>query len=90
MIIADIAGIIAVITSMIGLLPQVYKAIRTRSTADVSMVMLINFLICSVAWIIYGGYTNSFFVELSNVCGLLSCLILICLKAFYDKRVIHD
>lgn len=90
MLIADIAGIIAVITSMIGLLPQVFKAVKTRSTTDVSMVMLINFLICSIAWIIYGGYANSIFVEVSNICGLFSCLILIMLKMYYDKRVVND
>ncbi len=79
-------GSIAFITSVIGLLPQVYKAIQTRSTLDISMTMLINYLVCSIAWIIYGGYTNSFFVLFSNLLGLISSLVLVVLKFYYDKN----
>lgn len=82
--IADVAGFVAFVTSVIGLFPQVYKALHTRSTNDISMFMLINFLICSIAWIVYGSYTQSMFVLLSNVLGLLSCLVLIFLKQCYD------
>ena len=84
MIIVHIFGYIAVVTSIIGLFPQIYKAIKTRSTEDISMFMVVNFLVCSVAWIIYGTYTHSFFVQLSNVLGLLSCVLLIILKKYYD------
>ncbi|WP_264337847.1 PQ-loop domain-containing transporter [Wolbachia endosymbiont (group B) of Dolichovespula media] len=40
-------GFIAFITSLIGLLPQVYRAYITKLTRDVSMLMLVNYLICS-------------------------------------------
>lgn len=87
MLIETIAGWIAFATSMIGLLPQVIKAIQTRSTHDVSMLMLINYTICSIAWIIYGGYTNSAFVLFSNVLGLASSLALIFIKLHFDKKL---
>jgi len=48
--------------------------------------MLINYLICSLAWIIYGSYTDSMFVLVSNVVGLLSSIILIIQKKLYDAR----
>lgn len=80
------SGTIAFITSFIGLLPQIIKSYKTRSTQDLSMVMLINYLICSVAWIIYGSTTNSFFVISSNVVGLIVCVLLIILKRHYDAR----
>lgn len=79
-------GTIAFITSVIGLFPQIYKAIKTQSTHDVSMLMLINFLVCSFAWIIYGAYSSSLYVEASNIIGMVSCLLLMGLKYFYDKR----
>lgn len=79
-------GMVAFITSIIGLFPQVYKALQTRSTNDISMLMLLNFLICSFAWIIYGAYTASFYVEASNVLGLVSCIILMILKWVYDAK----
>lgn len=89
MLVEKLFGSIAFVTSIIGLFPQVYKAIKTHSTDDISMLMLLNFLICSVAWIIYGSYDSSFFVEASNIVGLLSCFMLIALKYRYDKRL-HD
>ncbi|HHT0593361.1 TPA: SemiSWEET family sugar transporter [Legionella anisa] len=80
------SGIVAFITSFIGLLPQIIKSLKTKSTQDLSMIMLINYLICSIAWIIYGSSTDSFFVISSNVVGLLVSLLLILLKKHYDAR----
>lgn len=77
-------GSVAFVTSVIGLLPQAYKAIKTRSTHDLSMLMLINYVICSLAWIIYAEYSDSLFVLLSNLLGLISSALLIVLKQYYD------
>ncbi len=84
--IENIVGSIAFVTSIIGLFPQVYKAIKTRSTHDISMLMLLNFFVCSIAWIIYGTYSNSFYVAASNILGLVSCFILIVLKYYFDNK----
>ncbi len=81
-----LSGIVAFITSFIGLLPQIVKSLKTRSTQDLSMIMLINYLICSLAWIIYGSSTDSFFVISANVVGLIVSLLLIFLKRHYDAR----
>jgi len=85
--ITTIFGTIAFITSVVGLLPQVIKTIQCQSAQDVSMLMLINYLICSLAWILYGYYAISWFVLGSNVLGLLSSMLLIVLKLNYDKRL---
>lgn len=87
--IETIFGSIAFLTSVIGLLPQIIKAAQTRSTQDISMLMLINYFVCSIAWIIYAGYSNSIFVLSSNVLGSLSSLILIFLKLCFDHRKTH-
>jgi len=81
-------GALALLTSCVGLLPQSYKAFKTRSTHDVSMLMLMNYLLCSVAWIIYGSCTSAGFVIASNVLGLASVLLLIFQKNYYDQRVL--
>ena len=83
-----ISGTVALITSFVGLLPQVYKSIKTKSTHDISMMMLINYFVCSIAWIVYGGYTDSMFVLASNVLGLVSSFILIIQKNYYDSKPI--
>jgi MtN3 and saliva related transmembrane protein len=86
MSLAFLSGSIAFITSFIGLLPQIFKAIRTKSTQDISMWMLINYTVCSLAWIMYGWSTDSFFVLSSNVVGFIISLMLILLKRHYDAR----
>lgn len=86
--ITTIFGSIAFVTSVIGLLPQVIKAAQTRSTQDISMWMLINYFVCSIAWIIYAGYSNSIFVLSSNILGSLGSLLLIVLKLRFDRRTL--
>lgn len=85
--IEEFFGYIALITSLIGLLPQVYKAYVTKSTHDISMLMLINYMVCSVAWIAHGYLQGSEFVFWSNVAGLGISLISIIQKYYYDARV---
>ena len=85
LIVQSVFGTIALATSTIGLLPQSYKALKTRSTQDVSMIMLINYLCCSIAWVIYGYYIHSTFVVWSNIVGLASSLLLTFQKLHYDK-----
>ncbi|MGL9759027.1 MAG: SemiSWEET family sugar transporter [Wolbachia sp.] len=79
-------GFIALITSLIGLLPQVYKAYVTKLTRDVSMLMLVNYLICSLSWLIYGVCQGLAFVILSNVAGLAISIISIIQKCYYDAK----
>lgn len=81
----SIFGFIALATSFIGLLPQSYKAFKTRSTHDISMIMLLNYLCCSIAWIIYGICIDAGFVISSNIVGVASCMLLIWQKKHYDN-----
>jgi MtN3 and saliva related transmembrane protein len=83
-ILANLFGTIASITSFVGLLPQIYKTYKTKSAADISMLMLANYLVCSLAWIAYGLTTDSLFVVYSNVIGLISSIISIIQKRHYD------
>lgn len=78
-------GTVAMITSLIGLAPQIYKNYITKSANDLSMIMLLNYLICSIAWVIYGAGTNSSFVVYSNIFGTITCLVSILQKIYYDK-----
>ena len=79
-------GSIALVTSLIGLLPQVYKAYRTSSTQDVSLIMVINYVVCSIAWIVYGLYQGSQFVVWSNIAGLVISVICLIQKIYYDRK----
>ncbi|WP_407511567.1 SemiSWEET family sugar transporter [Wolbachia endosymbiont of Trichogramma kaykai] len=76
----------AFITSLIGLLPQVYRSYITKLTRDVSMLMLVNYLICSSSWLIYGVCQGLTFVILSNIAGLVISIISIVQKCYYDAK----
>lgn len=81
-----ISGSIAFISSFIGLLPQIVKTLKTKSSQDLSMLMLLNYLVCSIAWVIYASQTDSFVVLASNIVGLFVSLALIVLKRYYDAK----
>lgn len=81
----NIFGSIALITSFIGLIPQIYKTFKTKSAKDISFIMLYNFLICSFSWIVYGIYTESDFVVYSNIVCLMTSFISIAQKRYYDE-----
>jgi MtN3 and saliva related transmembrane protein len=82
----NFSGSVALITSIIGLFPQVYKSYKTKSAEDVSMIMLVNYLVCSVAWIIHGVCTNSEFVVYSNIVGTVLSCASIAQKVVYDRN----
>jgi MtN3 and saliva related transmembrane protein len=83
----NIFGTTALVTSFIGLIPQIYKAYVTKSSKDISMLMLANYTLCSVAWIGYGLLNGSDFVLSSNIVGLITCVISIGQKLHYDKQI---
>lgn len=82
--VVDLFGIVATITSFVGFIPQIYRTYKIKSAHDISKTMLYNFLLCSIAWIVYGLYTDASFVVYSNVVCLISVLISIFQKRYYD------
>ncbi|MBE6447501.1 MAG: hypothetical protein E7015_03400 [Alphaproteobacteria bacterium] len=84
--IENIFGTIAMLTAIIGLLPQIVKSYKTKSTDDISMIMLWNYLIGSVAWVVHGICINSAYVVWSNVLGGIVSAISIYQKFLYDTR----
>ncbi|MDR1034991.1 MAG: hypothetical protein LBL32_03610 [Holosporales bacterium] len=80
-------GGVASITTIIGMVPQVYKSFKTRSTGDVSMIMLLNYLVCSVSWAVYGLFymRGDRYVVLSNGFGTVVACISIWQKHHYDN-----
>lgn len=81
----EIFGYVALVTAIIGLMPQVIKSYKTHSTDDISMVMLINYFVGSFAWIVHGLSVNDSFVVWSNVLGGTVSVISIIQKLKYDN-----
>ena len=63
----QIVGLVASVASMIGFLPQVIKTFRTKSAKDLSIWMVLVFMIASFSWTIYGFWKNDIFIIMTNV-----------------------
>ncbi|WP_250296865.1 PQ-loop domain-containing transporter [Wolbachia endosymbiont of Oedothorax gibbosus] len=79
-------GFIGIITTIIGLLPQVYKAYVTKLTHDVSMLMLVSYLICSLSWLGYAVCHGATLGVFCSVAESAVSIISIIQKCYYDAK----
>jgi len=80
-----IIGLTAAILTMFAFLPQIGKALRTRSVKDVSIVTLIQLSLGVSLWIIYGIYRKDVIIILANSVTFLSMVILLYLYLLFSK-----
>ncbi|MGC0371403.1 MAG: hypothetical protein DGJ47_000092 [Rickettsiaceae bacterium] len=83
--IISILGFLAAFTSTISLVPQIYKTYISKSAADLSYLMLLNFFVTSVLWTSYGIMITSLAVWGANLIMIFFSMILIALKYQYEK-----
>lgn len=81
-----IFGFIASFTSVISLLPQIIKSYKTKSVDDISLGMIINFVICSISWVVYGLLTKSNSVWITNIIMSIFSIIMLVLKIKYNRN----
>ena len=85
-----IISLIASTTSVVSLIPQIYRTYHLKSANDISIWMLINFVICSISWIIYGLITGAFSVWATNVIMLVFAIILLVFKVRYTSEIKNE
>jgi len=66
-----ILGIVAGALTMCGIIPQIYKAHRTRKTGDISKGMLTVIMSGVLLWTVYGILKNDFPIILTNAMAFL-------------------
>ena len=76
---------IASFTSVISLIPKIIKSYKTKSVSDLSFLMLVNFLICSISWTLYGILIHDLSVLATNIIMTIFSLILLVFKIRYAK-----
>ena len=81
-----IISLIASTTSVFSLLPQIYHTYRSKSAKDLSLLMLINFLVCSLSWVFYGCITHMFLIWITNGLMTIFSIILIVFKIRFDPK----
>jgi len=85
-----IISFLACATSTVSLIPQVYKTYKSKSVDDLSTIMLWNFCLCSLLWIVYGLATDSITVWVTNVIMLIFSVMLVYFKIKYGGKVSEE
>ena len=82
----DVFGFLAALLTTIAFLPQLYKTWQTKSADDVSIIMLILFIIGLICWIIYGLKINSIPILVANIITFIFNFSILILKISYRKN----
>jgi len=80
---AIILGITAGTLTTVAFIPQLAKALKSKSTGDLSWGMVLMFTIGVLLWLIYGIWIDSLPVILANAVTLLLQLGIVSLKIKY-------
>jgi len=78
-----ILGVTAGTLTTVAFIPQLAKALKSRSTGDLSWGMVLTFTIGVLLWLIYGIWIDSLPVILANAVTLLLQLGIVSLKIKY-------
>ena len=81
-------GFFAALLTTIAFLPQLYKTWKTKSADDVSLIMLILFIIGLLCWIIYGLKIHSVPILVANIITFIFNFSILILKIIYSKKII--
>lgn len=76
-------GLAAAALTTFAFLPQSVKAIRTKHTKDLSLIMLLMQFTGLITWLAYGLLSNSLPVILANTISVLIMAVLIVMKLKY-------
>jgi MtN3 and saliva related transmembrane protein len=78
-----IIGSMAAVLTMFAFVPQIIKAVKTKSVKDVSLVTLLQLSLGVSLWIAYGIHLKDTVIIAANSITLFSLIILL---ALYFRR----
>lgn len=75
-------GIIAAVFTTLSFIPQALQVIRTKNTADISLVMYSMFVLGVILWTVYGFIILDLSIILANsiTCVLASVILMYKIK----------
>ena len=82
----NIIGLLAATLTMFAFLPQLSKALKTKTLKDVSLLTLFQLAAGVSLWIIYGVYRKDIIIIIANTVTLISLIILLGLYFIYNKK----
>lgn len=81
----QIIGTIAGILTTAAFIPQVWRTWRTKSVEDLSLTMLVTFLLGISGWLVYGIRLQEPPIIVSNLVTIALTLVLIVFKIRYGS-----
>ncbi len=79
----EIIGLIAATCTTAAFVPQVYRAWKSKSTKDISLLMYLVFVSGTILWFFYGLHHESLAIILANGITSLLAFTMIFLKLKY-------
>ena len=80
---ADAVGLVASALLSVSVIPQVVKSWRTKKVEDISLAMIVLFLLGFALWVGYGLLTGELPIVLLNTVSLVSMALTLSLKLKY-------
>jgi len=84
-VIIESIGYFAAFFGTILMLPQAIKTYRTKHVADISLVMLIVYIINCLLWGVYGYFLQSGPMLICNGCALIIGFLMLTMKILFSK-----
>lgn len=81
-----IIGSTAALLTMFAFIPQIFKALRTKSVKDVSLVTLLQLSLGVSLWIAYGIHLKDKIIITANTITLIILIILLFLYFNYARE----
>ena len=83
--IINIIGYLAGITQTVRTVPQIFSSLRTKSTRDLSFLMVLLSVFGTLLWLIYGLFSGSMPIIITDSIGLVLLVFLLIIKIKFDK-----
>ncbi|MEN8186164.1 MAG: SemiSWEET transporter [Bacteroidota bacterium] len=82
----EVIGLIAAFLTTVGFVPQVYKSVKTKNVAGVSLTMYLVLFIGLLFWLTYGFLIDSFAIKLANIVSGFLVFTIILLRIIYKDK----
>ena len=84
-ILVNLFGYTAAVVGTSIMLPQVFKSFKTKRTGDLSMVMVIIYIVNCCLWLVYGFLLFSMPLILANAISFVIGTVQLFLKLKYNN-----
>jgi len=81
----ELVGSAAALLTMFGSVPQILKIYRTESVEDVSLFMLLQFLVGIFLWLLYGISIQDKILIVSNAISFVTLIVAMGMYIKYRK-----